>query len=90
MIRTLMKSGVTKRDVRTKQRKKAASKILSALIADGMRQIDIAEYLGVSQAAVSNNLNGITTASVATLTCLISLARNRNVNLPEMLTWREL
>jgi predicted XRE-type DNA-binding protein len=90
MIRTLIKSGVTKRSVRSKQRKEAAEKILSALIEDGMRQIDIADYLGVSQAAVSNNLHGVTTASVATLTCLVSLAKKRNVNLPEMLIWREL
>jgi predicted XRE-type DNA-binding protein len=90
MIQTMIKSGVTKRGLRSKQRKQAAEKLLTALIADGMRQVDIAEYLGVTQAAISNNLNGVTTASVATLTCLVSLAKKRNVNLPEMLIWREL
>jgi predicted XRE-type DNA-binding protein len=90
MVQTLTKNGTSKRSVRIKQRKEAAVKLLSALIEDGMRQVDIAEYLGVSQPAVSNNLHGLTTPSVATLTCLVSLAKKRNVNLPEMLIWREL
>jgi transcriptional regulator with XRE-family HTH domain len=90
MVQTLIKTGATKRGERQKQRKEAAKKVLTALIDDGMRQTDIAEYLGVTQAAISNNLHGVTTASVATLTLLVTLARKRNINLPEMLIWREL
>ena len=93
MAQTLVKNGAGKRRMRTqriKQRKDAATKLLGALIDDGMKQTEIAEYLGVSQPAVSNNLHGVTTVSVASLNCLVSLARSRNVHLPEMLIWREL
>jgi transcriptional regulator with XRE-family HTH domain len=90
MVQTLRKSGVTRRSKRSEQRKLAAQKILTALIESGMRQNDIAEYLGMTQSGVSNNLNGITTASMSTLICLVRLAKAHRIDIPEMLIWREL
>jgi predicted XRE-type DNA-binding protein len=90
MLRKLKDSGANRRTERQQVRRQAAKNVISALVEAGLSQCEIAEYLGVTQAAVSNNMNGVTTASVATLVCLVSLAQERNVKLPEMSQWREL
>jgi predicted XRE-type DNA-binding protein len=90
VIRKLKKSGLSKRTQRMHLRKAAAKAVITALRQYGMTQTGIANYLGVTQAAISNNLNGVTTPSVASLKLLAELAQSFQIELPEMSQWREL
>jgi predicted XRE-type DNA-binding protein len=82
---------VSRAEMRRNQRKAAAQWMIRALLDYGMVQTEIADLLGITQAAVSNNLHGVTTASEGTLICLLRMARNRNIDVPaEVRAWREL
>lgn len=90
VIRKLKKGGLSKRTQRQQLRKAAGKAVITALRQYGMTQTGIANYLGVTQAAVSNNLNGVTTPSVASLKLLAELAQSFQIDLPEISQWREL
>lgn len=65
-------------------RKQAAHTIIQTLLQAGMTQQQIANGIGISQASISDALAGKRTPKATTLTCLLHLARNRSIELPEL------
>ena len=90
MLAKLAKEKANKQALRREKRRQAAQKILTALIASGLSQQQVGEYIGVAQPVISRNLRGRTTPSPMTLACLIGMAKEHNVDLPEGLEWRPL
>jgi Trp operon repressor len=77
----------TRSEVTKQRRRYAARVILRALHDAGMTQTQIADALGTSQNVISRWACGLTTASAAWLACLVKLANERSVTLPD-LDWR--
>jgi hypothetical protein len=69
------------------RRNHAARVILHALFEAGMTQSEIGAAIGMSQNAISRWACGKTTASATTITCLVALANERFVALPDDLEW---
>ena len=76
----------TKRETRMK----AASAIVKALLDSGMNQQEIAARCGMTQATISKNLNGKTSANEITLARLTAVAKERDVELPRYAQWASL
>jgi hypothetical protein len=90
VLAKLAKEKAAQQEARRERRRQAAQQILTALIASGLSQQQVGEYIGVAQPVISRNLHGRTTPSPMALACLIGMAKEHNVDLPEGLEWRPL
>ena len=88
VLAQLAKEKAAKQEAKREKRRQAAQKILAALIESGLSQQEVGEYIGVAQPVISRNLRGRTTPSPMALACLIGMAKERNIDLPEGLEWR--
>ena len=90
VIRELKANGESPRVARQRHCRKVANALLSNLLDSGIPQTTIAKIVGVTQAAVSNNLHGETTASPNTIRRLINLTKAAGLEVPEVAEWRPL
>ena len=88
MLAKLARIKAAERKTLRQQRKAAAGRIITVLLDAGITQKTLADELGITQPVISNNWRGITTASATTIACLVHLARQREIEIPEDIQWR--
>lgn len=90
-LRHLLRSVATRRSYIQHQRKAAARLLIASLMAEGVTQTKMAEHIGLTQAAISNNFHGITTPSLTTIRHLMRLAEMKGLPIPKAVAqWQEL